>query len=115
MLLSAATQELVRDHLSQLQPTDPPGVQLLDLGEHRLKDLTRPEHIFQLVVPGLPAHFPALRTLDSLPNNLPRQSTPLIGREKQTADVIALLRRSDVSLVTLTGPAGTGKTRLHCR
>ncbi len=112
VLLSAATQELVRDHLSRLKPTDPPGVQLLDLGEHRLKDLTRPERIFQLVVPGLPAHFPALRTLDSLPNNLPRQSTPLIGREKQTADVIALLGRSDVSLVTLTGPAGTGKTRL---
>jgi predicted ATPase/class 3 adenylate cyclase/Tfp pilus assembly protein PilF len=112
VLLSAATQELVRDHLPQLQPSDPPGVQLHDLGEHRLKDLTRPEQIFQLVVPGLPAHFPPLRTLDSLPNNLPRQSTPLVGREKQTADVTALLGRSDVSLVTLTGPAGTGKTRL---
>jgi predicted ATPase/class 3 adenylate cyclase len=112
VLLSAATQELVRDHLSILQPNDPPGVQLLDMGEHRLKDLTRPERIFQLVVPGLPSLFPPLRTLDSLPNNLPRQSTPLVGREKQTADVVALLGRSDVSLVTLTGPAGTGKTRL---
>ncbi len=112
VLLSAATRELVRDRLSLLNPTDPPGVQLLDLGEHRLKDLSRAEHIFQLIVPGLPAHFPALRTLEGLPNNLPRQSTPLIGREKQTADVTALLRRSDVSLLTLTGPAGTGKTRL---
>ena len=112
VLLSAATQELVRDILSQLQPADPPGVQLVDLGEHRLKDLTRPERIFQLVVPGLPAHFPPLRTLDSLPNNLPHHATPLIGREKQTADIMALLRRSDVRLVTLTGTAGTGKTRL---
>jgi predicted ATPase/class 3 adenylate cyclase len=112
VLLSAATQELVRDHLSQLQPTGTPGVQLLDMGEHHLKDLTRPERIFQLAVPGLPARFPPLHTLDSLPNNLPRQATPLIGREKQTAEVLALLRRPDVSLVTLTGPAGTGKTRL---
>ena len=112
VVISSATQELLRDLLSQLNPTDPPGVQLLDLGDHRLKDLTRPEHIFQLVVPGLPAHFPALRTLDSLPNNLPRQLTPLIGREKQISDVIALLHHLDVSLVTLTGPAGTGKTRL---
>ncbi len=112
VLMYTTTQELVRDHLTQLRPTDPPGVQLLDLGEHHLKDLTRPERIFQLAVPGLPAHFPALRTLDSLPNNLPRQSTLLVGREKQISDVITLLRRSDVSLVTLTGPAGTGKTRL---
>jgi predicted ATPase/class 3 adenylate cyclase/Tfp pilus assembly protein PilF len=112
VLLSNATQELVRDHLSQLQPTGPPGVQLLDLGEHRLKDLARAEHIFQLLVPGLPARFPPLRTLNSLPNNLPRQATPLVGREKQIAEVVTLLRRSDVSLVTLTGPAGTGKTRL---
>ncbi len=115
VLLSAATRELALDRLSQLKPTDPPGVQLLDLGEHRLNDLSRGEHIYQLVVPGLPTHFPALRTLEGLPNNLPRQSTPLIGREKQTADVIALLHRSDVSLVTLTGPAGTGKTRLSLR
>ena len=112
VLLYTATQELVRDHLTQLRPTDLPGVQLLDLGEHRLRNLTRPERIFQLVVPGLPAHFPALRTMDSLPNNLPRLSTLLVGREKQISDVITLLRRSDVSLVTLTGPAGTGKTRL---
>ena len=112
VLLSAAAQELVRDLLPQLQPAAPPGVQLVDLGEHRLKDLSRPEHIFQLAAPGLPTRFPPLRTLDSLPNNLPRRSTPLIGREKQIADVVALLRRPDAGLVTLTGPAGTGKTRL---
>ena len=112
MLLSSATQELLRDHLSQLQPTNPPGIQLLDLGEHRLKDLARPERIYQLIVPALPEYFPPLRTLDSLPNNLPRQTTTLIGREKQITEVITLLRRPDVSLVTLTGPAGTGKTRL---
>ena len=112
VLLSSATQELVRDVLSRLQPSGAPGVQLQDLGEHHLKELSRPERIYQLVVPGLPAHFQPLRTLDSLPNNLPRQSTPLVGREKETAEVIALMRRPDVSLVTLTGPAGTGKTRL---
>jgi len=112
VLLSSATQELLRDHLSQLQPTNPPGIQLLDLGEHRLKDLARPERIYQLIVPALPEYFPPLRTLDSLPNNLPRQTTTLIGREKQITEVITLLRLPDVSLVTLTGPAGTGKTRL---
>ncbi len=63
-LVSAATQELVRDHL-------PPGITLLDMGEHRLKDLVRPEHIFQLVAPPLPTEFPPLRTLDAHPNNLP--------------------------------------------
>ncbi len=104
-LVSAATQELVRDHL-------PPGITLLDMGEHRLKDLVRPEHIFQLVAPGLPTEFPPLRTLESHLNNLPLQPTPFIGREKELASVVALLRHPDVRLVTLTGPGGTGKTRL---
>src|SRR3954467_7929044 len=75
ILISAATQELAQDLLPDLQPSAPPGVTLEDLGEHGLKDLTRPEHLYQLVVPGLPALFPAVRTLASLPNNLPRQST----------------------------------------
>lgn len=105
VLLSLATQESVRDGL-------PPGVGLRDLGTHRLKDLAQPEHIFQLVAPDLPADFPPLTTLDARLNNLPVQPTPLIGREKQVAAVQKMLRRDDVRLVTLTGPGGTGKTRL---
>jgi predicted ATPase/Tfp pilus assembly protein PilF len=82
------------------------------MGEHRLKDLIRPEHIFQLLAPGLPADFPPLKTLDNRPNNLPRQPTALIGRERATAEIVALLKRPEVALVTLIGPGGTGKTRL---
>ncbi len=104
-LLAAATVELVRDDL-------PPGVELRDMGAQRLKDLTRPEQIFQLVAPNLPADFPALKTLDRRPHNLPAQPTTLIGREKEIASVCSLLRRADARLVTLTGPGGTGKTRL---
>ena len=88
------------------------AVTVLDMGEHRLKDLIRPEHIFQLVAPDLPSEFPPLKTLDNRPNNLPLQPTPLIGREKELAEVEKLLRREEVRLVTLTGPGGTGKTRL---
>jgi len=83
-LLSLATYELVRDHL-------PPGAGLHDLGDHRLKDLTRPEHVFQLVVPDLPADFPPLKTLDTHPNNLPIQATPFIGREREVEAVRRLL------------------------
>jgi predicted ATPase/class 3 adenylate cyclase/Tfp pilus assembly protein PilF len=110
-LLSNATYDLVRDAL-------PPGVHTLDLGAHRLKDLIRPEHIFQLVIPGLPGlpglpyDFPPLRTLDYRPNNLPAQPTALIGREKELADLTAILHRDGTRLITLTGPGGTGKTRL---
>jgi predicted ATPase/class 3 adenylate cyclase len=105
VLLSAATQELVREQL-------PEGVHLRDLGECRLRDLTRPEQVFQLLAPYLPGDFPSLRTLDARPNNLPLQPTPLLGRERETAAVQGLLRRLDLRLVTLTGPGGTGKTRL---
>jgi predicted ATPase/class 3 adenylate cyclase len=104
-LLSLPTYELVRDHL-------PAGVQLLDMGEHRLKDLLRPERVYQLVTPDLPSQFPPLKTLDNRPNNLPRQTTAFIGRDKEIEVVAALVRKPDVALVTLTGPGGTGKTRL---
>jgi predicted ATPase/class 3 adenylate cyclase len=104
-LLSQVTHELVRDAL-------PPDVRLVDMGEHRLKDLTRPEHIFQIVAPGLQSDFPPLKTLENRPNNLPLQPTPLIGRERELGEVAKLLRRAEVLLVTLTGPGGTGKTRV---
>ena len=104
-LLSLPTEELVRDRL-------PADTELLDLGERRLKDLFRPEHIFQLVAPDLPAQFPPLRTLDVRRNNLPVQPTPLVGREREVAAVCERLRQEDVRLLTLTGPGGTGKTRL---
>jgi predicted ATPase/class 3 adenylate cyclase len=105
VLLSRSAQELVRDHL-------PHEVELRDLGEHRLKDLSYPEQIFQLVAPDLPADFPPLRTLDVQRTNLPAQPTPLIGREREVAMVRGLLRRVGTRLVTLTGPGGVGKTRL---
>ena len=105
VLLSQATRDLVVHQL-------PTGVSLRDMGEHRLKDLQRPIHLFQLVIAGFPADFPSLKTLDACPNNLPIQPTPLIGREREVASLGQLLRLIDVRLVTLTGPGGTGKTRL---
>jgi len=105
VLLSRATQEIVHDHV-------PAGVVLRDLGEHWLKDLTRPEHIVQLIAPDLPDDFPPLKTRDPHRINLPAQLTPLIGREAEVTRVCALLQRPDVRLVTLTGPGGVGKTRL---
>jgi predicted ATPase/class 3 adenylate cyclase len=105
ILLSLATQELVRDQL-------PPDVELRDLGERRLKDLFGPERVFQLVAPGLPTEFPPLRTLEGHPNNLPLQPTPLVGRESEIEEVVERLGSEEVRLLTLTGPGGTGKTRL---
>lgn len=105
VLLSSATAELVREAL-------PAAADLRDLGDHRLKDLQRPERVFQLVAPGLAVDFPALRTLESFPNNLPVQPTPLIGREREVITARSLLQHPETRLLTLTGPGGVGKTRL---
>jgi predicted ATPase/class 3 adenylate cyclase len=105
VLLSSATQELVRDAL-------PEGTKLRNLGERRLKDLFRPERVFQLLALELPTSFPPLKTLDTRMNNLPAQPTPLVGRERDLGEVCDLLRGEGVRLLTLTGPGGIGKTRL---
>lgn len=94
VLVSATTAALVGAH------------ELVDLGEHRLKDLSAPERIFQLGS----REFPRLRSLHQ--TNLPVPATSFLGRETELAEIEALLRRPDVRLVTLTGPGGTGKTRL---
>jgi predicted ATPase/class 3 adenylate cyclase len=104
VLISDATRALVERSL-------PSGMELRDLGEHRLKDLTHPERLYQLVIEGLPAEFPAPRTLDARPNNLPVQMTNFIGREKEIAEIKGILL-DGARLLTLTGPGGTGKTRL---
>ena len=89
----------------------PGGVEVRDLGEHRLKDLHRPEHIYQLAIPGLPADFPPLKSLEVLVTNLPAlQLTSFVGREREMAEIKAQLAATH--LLTLLGPGGTGKTRL---
>jgi predicted ATPase/class 3 adenylate cyclase len=103
VLVSGATQALAAGGL-------PEGVTFDDLGQHRLKDLSRPEHLWQLVISGLASAFPPPRTLDATPNNLPLQLTSFLGREREVAEVLELL--ASHRLVTLTGPGGTGKTRL---
>jgi predicted ATPase/class 3 adenylate cyclase len=103
VLLSGATQSLIAADL-------PEGTSLRTLGAYRLKDLQRPEPVFQLVMQGLEADFPPLRSLDNLPNNLPLQNTSFIGREAEMARVETTLEHA--RLVTLTGPGGAGKTRL---
>jgi predicted ATPase/class 3 adenylate cyclase len=103
VLLSDATGALVARDL-------PEGIALRDLGEHRLKDLPAAERIWQLDIAGLQQEFGALRSIDARPNNLPVSATQLIGREQELRAIIELLRQR--RLVTLTGPGGTGKTRL---
>ncbi|HJR79510.1 MAG TPA: adenylate/guanylate cyclase domain-containing protein, partial [Anaerolineales bacterium] len=103
VLISQTTYDLVEKEL-------PEGVTLRDLGEHSLKDLRRSKHLYQLVIPGLPADFPPLKSLGSFPNNLPSQVTSFIGRSREIGEVKQLL--SEGRLVTLTGPGGSGKTRL---
>jgi len=103
VLVSETTRALV-DHVL------PSSLTLKDLGLHRLKDLARPERLYQLNIDGLPGEFPALRTLEATPNNLPTQMTSFIGRDDQVREGRELLSRA--RLLTLTGPGGTGKTRL---
>ena len=103
VLLSDATRSLVADDLRD-------GVGLRDVGLHRLKDLREPEHLSQLLIDGLPDTFPPLRSLDARPNNLPTQLTSFVGREHELDEAVGLLRTT--RLLTLTGPGGTGKTRL---
>jgi predicted ATPase/class 3 adenylate cyclase len=86
------------------------GFDLLDLGEHRLRDLSQPERVFQLVVPDLPAEFPPLRSLERFESNLPVQLTTFVGREDDVKSVVTLL--TEQRMVTLTGVGGVGKTRL---
>jgi predicted ATPase/class 3 adenylate cyclase len=88
----------------------PAGMTIRDLGQHRLKDLSRSERLYQLEAAGLETDFPPLRTLDRTPNNLPTQVTSFVGRESEVTEGKRLLQQS--RLVTLTGPGGTGKTRL---
>ena len=105
ILLSETAAALMRDSL-------PAGAALTDLGLHRLKDLGRPEHLFQLNGPGVQGAFPALNSLGSprLQNNLPVQPARFVGRQRELAEVRALVESS--RLVTLTGAGGSGKTRL---
>lgn len=103
MLLSETARALVGERW-------PPDVGTLDLGTVRLRDLAAPQRLFQLVAPGLPAQFPALRSLEATPTNLPQQLTSFVGRDEE---VRALRERlAATRLITVTGPGGIGKTRL---
>ena len=103
ILVSGANENLLRGQL----PTD---INLRDMGKHNFKDVPQSVRVFQVIVPDLQSEFPALRTQDAHPNNLPAQFTSFVGREKELADVKRLLH--DAHLLTLIGPGGTGKTRL---
>jgi len=103
ILLSDATEKLILDQL-------PKDVSLRDMGEHKFKDMSHPVRVFQVSAPDLQSEFPALRTLNVFPNNLPAQLTSFIGREKEIVELKREL--NDHHLVTLTGSGGTGKTRL---
>src|ERR687895_1374711 len=103
VLLSEVTRALAAEALSEVVTTR-------DLGEHRLKDLDSAERLHQLVAPGLATDFPPIRTADAVRMNLPVQPTSFLGREREIGEVSTLLENA--RLVTLTGPGGTGKTRL---
>ena len=103
VLLSGVAAVLVGDRL-------PTGAELLDLGEHRLRDLDQPEHVFQLAGAGAVARFPPLRSVGSVRTNLPAPATSFVGRERELADLDRSSSQPPASRSTGTG--GTGKTRL---
>jgi predicted ATPase/DNA-binding SARP family transcriptional activator len=105
IVASRITAELVHDRATT-------GFAIRDLGEHRLRDLHRPERVYQIQAEGLPNDFPTLQSLDNprLRHNLPIQATSFVGRDHELREVVSLIGVS--RLVTLTGPGGVGKTRL---
>ncbi|MHB8432788.1 MAG: ATP-binding protein [Candidatus Tyrphobacter sp.] len=103
MLISDACTQLVQGEMTS-------QCSLRDLGEHRLKDLSRPERVYQLVAPNLPEAFPALRSLDQLSHNLPAQVSSFVGRNAEIAEIAGLIEQH--RLVTLIGSGGVGKTRI---
>jgi predicted ATPase/class 3 adenylate cyclase len=103
VLVSGVTRDLAHGDL-------PSGITFMDQGLQRLRDLTEPEHVWQLSIEGLPTDFPPLRSLDALPNNLPIAPTIFVGREHDVSEVKTLLGRH--RLLTLVGSGGVGKTRL---
>jgi predicted ATPase/class 3 adenylate cyclase len=107
ILISEATAKLSDDQM-------PERVMFLDLGEHYLRGLNEPERLYQVLHPDLPAEFPPLKTMGSIPNNLPVETTSFIGRETELVELIPLLSpdNGSIRLITLIGPGGTGKTRL---
>jgi predicted ATPase/class 3 adenylate cyclase/Tfp pilus assembly protein PilF len=105
ILVSALTAELIRLFL-------PEDIELQSLGEHTLRDLQQPERVYQVIAQGLDTRFPPLRTPNPILTNLPVQPTPFVGRQREVHELRELLARTAIRLVTLTGPGGTGKTRL---
>lgn len=105
IVTSSVTATLAREHM-------PPDLSLRSLGHHRLRDLPEPDEVFQVLHSNLPSEFPPLRSLSTSPHNLPVQLTSFIGRERDLAELRERLLNKDTRLLTLTGAAGTGKTRL---